>query len=81
LAVLEAGVKSLARTVILRVEGMHCGACVTTVEKALRDVPGVVKVRVSLLRKRARVKGTADPEELVTAVRNSGYESRLLSLE
>jgi Cu+-exporting ATPase len=57
----------------LRIEGMHCGACVATVEKALRKVNGVEDVIVSLTMGSARVVGAASANDLVTAVFNTGY--------
>ena len=39
----------------LRIEGMHCAACVNTVEKALRKVSGVEDVIINLTMGSARV--------------------------
>jgi len=61
----------------LRIEGMHCGACVATVEKALRKVNGVEDVIVSLTMGSARVVGAASANDLVTAVLNTGYSAEL----
>ena len=57
----------------LRIEGMHCAACVATVEKALRNVNGVEDVMVNLTMGSARVVGNASANDLVTAVLNTGY--------
>ena len=57
----------------LRIEGMHCAACVATVEKALRKVNGVEDVMVNLTMGSARVVGNASANDLVTAVLNTGY--------
>ena len=43
----------------LPVRGMHCAACVSKVEGALRSVPGVAEVAVNLATERATV--TFDP--------------------
>ncbi len=59
------------------IKGMHCAACTTTIERALRRVPGVVEASVSLNEAVARVTyvpGVASPEALAEAVRASGYE-------
>jgi copper ion binding protein len=58
------------------VEGMTCGHCVQTVEKALFAIRGVVSVDVSL--ETNRVKATYDPTrtnlmELKDAIRKAGY--------
>ena len=44
------------RTVTLRVRGMTCGGCATSVEKALKSTEGVEYVRVSFERGRAVIK-------------------------
>ena len=57
----------------LRIEGMHCAACVNTVEKALRKVNGVEDAIVNLAMGSARVVGNVPANDLVTAVLNTGY--------
>jgi Cu+-exporting ATPase len=57
----------------LRIEGMHCAACVNTVEKALRKVNGVEDAMVNLAMGSARVVGNVPANDLVTAVLNTGY--------
>ncbi len=63
--------------VVLSIEGMSCGHCVGAVRRALEGVPGVEQVEVRLEEGRALIHGTADPEALVQAVREEGYEARL----
>ncbi|MET3949218.1 heavy-metal-associated domain-containing protein [Arthrobacter sp. UYEF36] len=58
------------------VEGLTCGHCVQTVEKAVSRVSGVQSVAVDLVpggTSRLSVTGTADHEALTEAVRASGY--------
>lgn len=43
------------KVAVMRVEGMTCRGCVTAVEKALQNVPGVMYAQVSLQAKEARV--------------------------
>jgi len=62
-------------TVSLRIEGMACGGCVTAVEQALAEVPGVVSVTVSLAESKAVVSGSAEPAAMVKAVRTAGYDA------
>ena len=57
-------------------EGLTCGHCVQTVEKAVSGVSGVRSVTVDLVpggTSRLTVTGTAAPEALAEAVRSSGY--------
>jgi Cu+-exporting ATPase len=59
------------------ISGMTCASCVARVEKALRAVPGVQDASVNLATERASVRGSADADELVAAVRRAGYEAAL----
>jgi copper chaperone CopZ len=56
------------------VAGMSCSGCVESVARALRRVPGVREVHVSLERGEAEVEGEAPREDLVRAVEAAGYE-------
>jgi len=63
--------------VSLALQGMHCASCVTTIEKALAQVPGVEEASVNLATSRADVRGyNLDPARLVAAIRASGYDAR-----
>lgn len=55
------------------VTGMSCAACSAHVEKAVRKVPGVTDVSVSLLTNSMKVEGTAGAAEICKAVSNAGY--------
>jgi len=62
----------------LKVDGMTCMHCVGAVEKALAEVPGVEEVvDVSLQAGSATVKGKADTEALIAAVKAAGYEASI----
>jgi len=63
----------MAGTLTLKVTGMTCGHCVAAVTKALQKVPGVEGVEVSLERGQAVVRGAADPQALIAAVKKEGY--------
>ncbi|HEY0322767.1 MAG TPA: heavy-metal-associated domain-containing protein [Pyrinomonadaceae bacterium] len=56
LALASLGVSAATKTVSLRVEGMHCGGCATSIEKKLKATPGVEEVRVSFEKKEAWIK-------------------------
>ncbi len=57
----------------LAITGMHCAACVASVERALAAVPGVARASVNFADERAWVEGDALPEALVRAVHDAGY--------
>jgi P-type Cu+ transporter len=62
------------------VEGMSCASCVGRVEKALKQVPGVVSAEVNLATERATVRaagGGPDAATLATAVEKAGYSARM----
>ena len=62
----------------LNVEGMTCMHCVKAVTEALSGVPGVTKVEeVDLEQGTARVEGSPDPQELVAAVKEAGYQAKV----
>lgn len=60
----------------LSIEGMSCGHCTATVEKALRALSGVSDVKVDLASKTAVVTAadTVDESSLVDAVNDTGFE-------
>lgn len=59
---------------VVSVNGMNCGHCAAAVEKALRAVPGVKDVGVSLERKRADVEHDgADVDAMKKAVTDAGF--------
>ena len=64
-------------TVTLGVEGMSCASCVSSVEDALRGVPGVLEVSVNLATEKARVEHTAggavSRRDLAAAIEKAGY--------
>jgi copper chaperone CopZ len=56
LAAASLSVSAASKTVSLRVEGMHCGGCATSIEKKLKATPGVEEVRVSFEKGEAWIK-------------------------
>lgn len=61
-------VSAATATVTIRVEGMHCGGCATSVEKKLKATDGVEEVRVSFEKKEAWIKFD-DKKTTVTRLR------------
>jgi copper chaperone CopZ len=60
-----------------QIEGMHCGACVQRVTRALNQVPGtqVDEVRVGA----ARIHTDAQaPDGYLAAIRKAGFEAHLV---
>merc|ERR1711861_65945 len=59
--------------VVLHVEGMMCTrSCTPAVAAALRAVPGVEEVSVSLEDESARVRGNASVDAMISAVNATG---------
>ena len=68
----------------LSVPGVYCGACISTIENALTQMPEVERVRVNLSSKRVsivwkqEIDGVAtNPVEIAKAVASTGYEAHL----
>lgn len=64
-------------TIELKIEGMDCGHCVSTVERAVRAIPGVDAVKVSLADNNAVVR--LDPaktsrDAVFRAVEDAGFD-------
>jgi len=62
----------------LRIGGMHCAACATAIEQALRTLPGVIDVRVSAAGQLASVNWDAAatrPSAFVDAIARAGYSA------
>lgn len=68
----------MTRTITLNVDGMHCGACASRVERALAAVEGVERVQVSLAEGTAEILAdeTTGHERLVRAVTEAGYAAK-----
>ena len=62
------------------VEGMSCEGCANTVASALKAIPGVQSVEVSLKDKKATVVADrVSPRTIEDAVAKAGYKARLTS--
>lgn len=61
----------------LGVDGMSCGGCVVSVERALERVAGVTRARADLARHEAVVEGAKlDRAALEQALQDAGYDVR-----
>ena len=67
------------RSVTIGIEGMTCASCVTRVERALAQQPGVRKASVNLATEKATLvlEPEAELEPLLEAVREAGYTPRV----
>jgi copper chaperone len=66
---------SSGRTIEIKVNGMSCGHCLATVEKAARSVPGVTNVTVDLEAGTAKVTGAFSRQDVIEAIKTAGYEA------
>lgn len=57
------------------VTGMTCGHCVSSVTEEVSEVDGVQKVDVQLDGGTLTVEGDADPQAIIDAVSEAGYEA------
>lgn len=63
---------------VLRIEGMHCGACALTVDDALEELDGVTRSKTSFARARAKVnydESRVGVDELRRAIAELGYDA------
>jgi Cu2+-exporting ATPase len=65
--------------ILLSLPGVHCAACIGTVERALKALPGVTDARVNLTLKRVAVETQRPEADLVAALRREGYEAHPLN--
>lgn len=62
----------------LSILGMRCAGCVSAVEGALKEVPGVLDVTVNFADHSAYVKGDADPDLLKQAIISAGFDAAIM---
>lgn len=65
------------QTELLKVTGMTCGGCTSKVTHALKTMPGVNDVKVSLSAGEAKVQydeRLTSPDQLKSAVEGAGYD-------
>lgn len=75
-AVEHAGYEVADVTTELSIDGMTCASCVSRVEKALKNVPGVKEANVNLATERATIFGTTNVAALISAVDKAGYDAK-----
>jgi Cu2+-exporting ATPase len=57
---------------------IHCAACIGKIERSLNALNGVTSVRVNLSLKRLSVEGSVDPDGILAALTNLGFEAYYL---
>ena len=62
----------------LAVTGATCASCVNTIEKALKSVDGITGAHMNLADNTATATGDADPQVLIKAVENAGYNASVI---
>lgn len=58
----------------IKIEGMSCQHCIAHVTEALKNIPGLSDIKVSLEEKCATVSGSADPAAIKAAIEEEGYD-------
>lgn len=58
---------------------IHCAACIGKIERGLNTLKGVNFVRVNLSLKRLIVEGTIDPDRVLAALKDLGFEAYYLN--
>jgi len=59
----------------LSIKKMNCASCVSAIEKALKNTPGVQSAKVNFATKTAAILGDVTNDELIAAVVNAGYDA------
>lgn len=81
-AVRNAGYEASTEALEFNIEGMTCASCVSAIEKAIGNLPGVLQPSVNLATEKATVKVlskivTAD--QVIRAVQDAGYDAAAIS--
>ncbi|KAK3839056.1 MAG: haloacid dehalogenase-like hydrolase-domain-containing protein [Linnemannia gamsii] len=66
------------RTAQLSVQGMTCASCVASIERSLKNTPGLVSIKVALLAERATIEYFEDqtsPQAVAELIEEIGFES------
>ena len=61
-------------SIVLEVQGMSCGHCVSAITAAVSPLAGVTTVDVDLAGSKVTVDGTADIGAVTAAIEDSGYD-------
>ncbi len=63
-------------TITLQLDGLHCGNCVKSVDKALRELPTVSDIKIDLTTQMATIESEEDAKTLIDAIVDIGFEAK-----
>ncbi|MDO9949694.1 heavy metal-associated domain-containing protein [Glaesserella parasuis] len=63
-------------TITLQLDGLHCGNCVKSVDKALRELPTVSDVKIDLSTQIATIESEEQAKTLIDAIVDIGFEAK-----
>lgn len=72
------------QTLRLSIPGMHCGGCVSTIERAVNSIPGIADARANLTRRSITARwqdASVDGAQIIDALRHVGFEAFPLDAE
>jgi copper chaperone CopZ len=78
MALAALSVSAASKSVTIKVEGMHCGGCSSSVEKKLKATAGVEEVRVSFEKGEAWIKyddQQTNEAKLREAINSTGFKA------
>jgi copper chaperone CopZ len=69
----------MSNKIKLSIPGMKCNGCVSAIEKALADEPGVIQSEVDLATKTALVESDVSLSVLSDAIKTAGFDATELT--
>ncbi len=61
----------------MRIDGMHCGACIRRVTQTLQNVPGTKVEEVRIGAARVQVDDASAGPDLISSLKKAGYSAHL----
>ncbi|MBC8792108.1 MAG: copper chaperone [Tagaea sp. CACIAM 22H2] len=61
---------------VLNVDNMHCGGCVKSVTRAIKNVAPAVEVVADVARRTVEIRGIADIKAILHALDDAGFPGR-----
>ncbi|KAG0204606.1 hypothetical protein BGX28_003512 [Mortierella sp. GBA30] len=66
------------KTAQISIQGMTCASCVASIERSLKDTPGLVSIKVALLAEKATIEyvdGVITPRDVADKIDDIGFEA------
>ncbi|QGM81154.1 heavy-metal-associated domain-containing protein [Otariodibacter oris] len=60
----------------LQLDGLHCNACVNSVEKALKTLPSVKDIKIDLATQLAVVESEESAQTLIDTIEDIGFDAK-----